>query len=436
MDQLNIERLGIPTVTIMTTPFSVLAKTVATAEGFPETAFLTVPHPVGMIPVADVIKKADNAFEAIMKLAIGWQPSGETAASQSAYPAERLKFQGSSAEVNELFLKREWSLGLPVNPPTPESVQEMLKGTTRAPDEVLGEVPPKMGVLTVELTAVHAVMAGCKPQYMPVLIAALEAFLSPEANWRGTLSTTGTTQHMVIVNGPVVKEIGIACDQGSAGKGHHANAAIGYALNLIGYAVGGSKPPSIDKSTLASPADFVCWVFGENEAEIPEGWDPLHVDRGFKRSDSVVTVMGSYPPIENIDHFSMTVEEHLRWWSRTIGPISNMGGPAVPIVLKQNPIIAVGPEHVALMAAEKCSKDEFKRGFWKATRTPLSVWPSGCTEAAKMPKRFPAENGEVLIPVVDKPEQLLVMIAGGEGKHSHYFPPFIGAFPVSKLVRP
>ena len=226
----------------------------------------------------------------------------------------------------------------------------MLAGTSRKPDEVLGAVPPRMGVLTVELAAVHAAMAGCRPEYLPLLIAALEAFMAPETNWQGALTTTGTTQFVIVVNGPVVQEIGLACEQGAAGKGHHANAAIGYALNLITFAVGGSRPPSIDRSTLASPSDYVCWVFGENEKALPNGWPPLHVDRGFRKEDSVVTVMASYPPIECIDHWSISAEEHLRWWSHVVSPMTNIGGPCHVLLLEQKPIIAVGPEHAALMA--------------------------------------------------------------------------------------
>jgi hypothetical protein len=95
----------------------------------------------------------------------------------------------------------------------------------------------------------------------------------------------------------------------------------------------------MDRSTLASPSDYVCWVFGENERALPDGWKPLHVERGFKHSDSVVTVMAGYPPAENMDHWSASVEEHMRWWGHIVSPLQNMGGPSVPQVMEQNPII-------------------------------------------------------------------------------------------------
>ncbi|MFH1088134.1 MAG: UGSC family (seleno)protein, partial [Chloroflexota bacterium] len=359
MDQLNLERLGVPTVTIATTDFVSLLKIVALSEGKPDPRFAVVPHPMGMIPLADINKKAENAFPEILKATTAQLTAARLPAGKAAYPAERFQFSGSVKDLNRLFFDKGWSTGLPIIPPTPEAVAEMLKGTTRRPDEVLGQVAPRMGTLTVELVAAHAVMAGCKPEYMPVLIAALEAFLAPEANWRGALATTATTQFMVVANGPVVKQIGLAYEQGAAGKGQYANATIGYAINLIAYTVGESRPPG-DQSTLASPGDFVCWVFGENEPRLPPGWEPLHVQRGFKASDSVVTVMCFYPPLDNADHWSMTLEQHVRWWSEVINPVQNIGGPCSPRSLELNPVIALGPEHAEFIASRGWTRAQFQ----------------------------------------------------------------------------
>jgi hypothetical protein len=389
---------------------------------------------MGMIPQADIIKKAEEAFPEIMKMATEWEPLEKTISTKPVYPAERFTFTGTVEDVNKFLFEKGWSLGLPVIPPTPERIDEMLKGTNRKPDEVLGQVPPRMGSLTTELVAAHAVMAGCKPEYVPVLIAALEGLLEPEANWLAALTTTGTTESVIIVNGPTVKEIGLAYSQGAAGKGHHPNATIGYAINLIAYMVGGSKPPSLDKSTLGSPADFVCWVFGENEDELPLGWESLHVERGFKKHDSVVTVMASYPPVDNIDHYSITSEEHVRWWSYLISPLQNIGGPCRPIMMAQNPILAIGPEHAQLIASAGWSKDDFRQALWEQARIPLSAWPAGCPETKNFIDKFGPVTPESMIPITWKPEQFLIVLAGGSGKHSHYFPPFLGCFPVSKFV--
>jgi len=390
---------------------------------------------MGGIPRELVVAKADTAFPVILSYLIAWQPRELAEEKKKVYPAGRFEFAGSIEEINRLFFDRRWSAGLPIIPPTANLVARMVEKANMRPDEILGAVPPQGGALTVELAAVHAVMAGCRPDYMPLLIAALQALLVPEVNWRGSLSTTGTTQTLIIVSGPIVKKLGIGYLQGAAGKGYHPNVSIGYAINLIAYNVGGSRSPDIDRSTLASPGDFVCWLFGENEEKLPQGWEPFHVDGGFRRDESVVTVMASYPPIENIDHGSSTPQEHIRWWSHLVNPLNNMGGPVLPILLEQSPIIALGPEHAQLFAQAGWTKDDFKKAFWEGTRLPLSVWPLSYQNQKSLPNILGPLRPESLIPITTKPEQCRIVIAGGEGKQSHYFPPFPGAFLASKLIQ-
>jgi hypothetical protein len=434
VDQLNLERLGVPTVSVVTNAFMTLAKTVAAAEKDAHACIVDIPHPVGIISTAEVRAKADAAFEMIFNAATEWEPSSVgVVKSAAAYPAEELKISGSVIDIGRYFFERGWSLGLPIVPPTRARVAEILSGTRLRAEEVLGNVPPQNGTLTVELVAVHAAMAGCEPEYMPVLIAALKGFLELRSNWRGALATTGTSQMVVLVNGPIVKKLGIACGQGAAGKGNRANASIGYALNLIAYAVGGSRPPDIDRSTLGSPADYVCWVFGENEDRLPPGWTPLHVDQGFAITDSVVTVMASYPPVENID-YGARIDEHVTWWKYIINGLSNLGAPVLPILLAQNPLIAIGPEHADLIAGSGWTKDDFRGAFWENTRIPLSAWPGSGKSASDLEKVLGPMMQESLIPICEKAEQIQIVIAGGDGKHSHYFGPFPGCFPVSRLI--
>ena len=426
--------MGFPTVTIATTEFFGLAKDTAMSLGVPDAPFVVVPHPMGMIAEAEIEKKAENAFAEIVKTATDWKPSGKLPEMRAAYPADRFTFRGSVDELNSLFFTKGWSLGLPVVPPTADRVKEMLKGTSLKPDYVIGRVPPRMGALTVELAAAHAVMAGCKPEYMPVLIAALRAMLDPRANWRGATTTTGTTSLLVIVNGPIVREIGIASSQGAAGAEHHANASIGYALNLIADIVGGSKPPSPDKSTLGAPSDFVPWIFGENEDRLPEGWEPFHVKRGFKKTDSVVTVMAIYPPVENIDHWSVTPEEHLTWWGHLATPLVSIGGPCWISQMDQIHLVGIGPEHAQLVADAGWTADQYRNAFWEKARLPFSVWPKGCPNVDLLAKKLGPLEPNTPVPVTFSPDHIQTLIAGGAGKHSHYFAPFPGCFPVSVKV--
>jgi len=421
-------------VTVATSEFVALAKDTALSQGVADACFVVVPHPLGMIPQEDVLTKADQAWAQILKAATQWTPLGELPPSKPAYPTEKLQFKGSVEDLNKFFFEKGWSLGLPIIPPTPERVKAVLQGTRREASEELGQVPPRMGTLTVELLAVHAAMAGCKPEYMPVLIAAAEALLDPKANWRGAATTTGTAGALVIVNGPIVDEIGIACGQGAAGAEHHANASIGYAINLIADIVGGSKPPSPDKSTLGAPSDFVCWIFGENEKALPNGWAPFHVERGFADRDSIVTVMGIYPPVDNIDHWSTSPDEHITWWAHLVSPLTSIGGPCSVNQMEQPHIVGIGPEHAQLIAGGGWTKDEFRKAFWEKVRIPLSAWPKGCPNMKVLKEKFGPVHDGTLIPITFRPAEVLIVIAGGAGKHSHYFAPFPGCFPVSKKV--
>jgi len=421
-------------VSIVTTPFVNLAKATAAAEGAVDNCLVIVPSPMGMISESDVEKKAEQAFADIFAAATKWHPTDNAKVAKSPYPADRIEFSGNVKDINKLFFDKGWSLGLPVIPPTEDSVREILKGTNRRPEEIIGLIPPRMGALTVELIAIHAVMTGCKPEYIQLLIAAIEGLLTPEAGWRSALTTTATTQFMVIVNGPWVRQLGIACDEGAAGKGHHPNITIGYAISLVAYAVGGSRPHSFDKSTLGSPGDCVCWVFGENEDKLPSGWNPFHVERGFQPADNTVSVMCSYPPVENIDHWSTTPEEQVRWWRYLISPLTNIGGPGQPLSMQHSPILALSPEHAQVMAKAGWSKDDFRQALWEQARIPLSAWPAGCTDMKQLIKIFGPVNPESRIPITLEAKQLLVVLTGGAGKQSHYFAQFPGCQPVTKLV--
>ena len=156
--------------------------------------FVTVPHPLGMISKEEVNAKVDAAFDDIVKAATAWTPSKEKQDAQvKPYPAKRFKFSGTYADVNDMFQKRKWSLSLPIVPPTVDKVAAMLKGTKRNPAEVLWVVPPRQGMLTVELVAALGVMAGAKPEHMPLLIATVEAMADPVAAWRGPTTTTAAT---------------------------------------------------------------------------------------------------------------------------------------------------------------------------------------------------------------------------------------------------
>ena len=191
------------------------------------------------------------------------------------------------ASAIEDFFERGFTDGLPVIPPTPERVSAMLAAGGVAPDDVLGEVPTRNVVVTAEKTAINAVMAGCKPEYFPTVLATVRAFLQPKANAHSTTATLAGAAHAVIVNGPVRREIGVECGQAAFGPGFRANATIGRALRLVIRNVCRTVPGVLDRATWSWPLRY-SFCFGEDEERTD--WTPLHVQLGYAPDDSVVTV--------------------------------------------------------------------------------------------------------------------------------------------------
>ena len=208
-------------------------------------------------------------------------------------------------DLEEMCYQRGWTDGLPVTPPTDVRVLRMLKGTSRKPDEIVGKIPPYLAPCTVEKVAINAVMAGCLPEYMPVLLAVIEAALEPVFTLHGVLATTYFSGPVIIVNGPVVTQIGMNCGINALGQGNRANMTIGRALNLIVRNVGGGKPGEADRATLGAPSKIgLCFAEDESDAD----WEPLSVARGFKRGESTVTLFQGHGVEAFVDQKSRTPE--------------------------------------------------------------------------------------------------------------------------------
>lgn len=211
----------------------------------------------------------------------------------------------SFREAIELFYEKGWTDGFPVIPPTDEDMQAMLSAVKRDPQEVIGVVPPRLGVATVESVAANAVMAGCKPEYLKVVLAAVEAMLDEHLNLNGVQATTNACAPLAIVSGPVVQEIGLNSSTNLFGHGYRANATIGRAVRLIIMNVTGGIPGVMDKSTLGQGGKYSMCIT-ENLDASP--WEPFHVTRGFKPEENAVSVIAVHSPLQFIDHSSNTPE--------------------------------------------------------------------------------------------------------------------------------
>jgi hypothetical protein len=250
--------------------------------------------------------------------------------------SRRVDIAALEDEMDAMF-DRGWTDGLPVVPPTEARVLRMLEGTTRAPDEVVAVVPPDLVECTVEKVAVNAVLAGCKPEYLPVVLAAVEAACTDEFNAHGLLCTTWFSGPVVVVNGPITHAIGMNSGFNALGQGNRANATIGRALQLVIRNVGGGRPGEIDRATLGTPAKYT-FCFAEAEEGSP--FEPLSVSRGMAPGASAVTLFAGGGVQGVIDQLSRTPESLVRSLAACLRTVAH---PKLAIAF--DAMLVVAPEH-------------------------------------------------------------------------------------------
>jgi hypothetical protein len=254
----------------------------------------------------------------------------------AALASRRIELADAEDDAEAMF-DRGWTDGLPVVPPTPERVARMLEGTTRAADEIVAVIPPDLVECTVEKVAVNAVLAGCKPEYLPVVLAAVEAACTDEFNAHGLLATTYFSGPVVIVNGPVTKAIGMNSGGNAFGQGNRANATIGRALQLVIRNVGGGRPGGVDRATLGNPGKYT-FCFAEDEDGSP--FEPLSVERGFAPGTSTVTLFAGEGPRGVVDQLSRTPESLARSFAACLRSVAH---PKLPIAF--DGLLVISPEH-------------------------------------------------------------------------------------------
>ncbi len=233
---------------------------------------------------------------------------------------------------------RGWSDGLPVVPPTEARVLRMLEGTSRAPDEVVAIVPPDLVECTVEKVAINAVMAGCKPEYLPVVLAAVEAACTDEFNMHGVLATTMPVGPVLIVNGPIRHEIGMNSGINLFGQGNRANSTIGRALQLTIRNVGGGRPGEVDRATHGNPAK-IGFCFAEDEEGSP--WESLAESRGFAPDRSTVTLFTGEGPRLMFDQKSRSPESLTRHLAQML--VANV---SPRMAFQMETVVVLSPEHM------------------------------------------------------------------------------------------
>ncbi|MBI4195476.1 MAG: hypothetical protein HY526_10400 [Betaproteobacteria bacterium] len=329
--------------------------------------------------------------------------------------------------INRLYRERRWSDGLPVVPPTIERVERALAHTSRPRHDVVAHVAPGYGAATVERVAINCVLAGCDAEYLPVLVAATEAVADPRFNLQGIQATTNPVAVWIIINGPIARRLGVNATFNCIGQGTWANATIGRALRLILQNIGGALPGEMDRATHGQPGKYT-FCCAENEEAGP--WEPLHVERGFARGQSTVTVVGAEGTM-NMNTHSKDAAELARVIAETM-----MHPPSNEYVHGGEPWLLLSSEHVEVFKRGGLAKPDLKRELWERSKMPAVRLSGKELERARASRA--AELGEIaadtLLPISPRPEDIQFIVAGGPGTHSVYVPCFGNSRAVTREI--
>jgi len=300
--------------------------------------------------------------------------------------------------------------GLPVVPPTRVRVEAMLAATRRARDELLGEMPPNYGRVTVEKAAVNAVMAGCRPEYLPVLLAAAECACDPAFNLHGVATSTHFSAPLIVVNGPVRQRIGLNCSFGVFGPGYRANATIGRALRLVCVNVGGARPGVVSMSTFAHPGRYT-YCIGEHEEASP--WESLAVEHGFASGDDTVALLAADAPLTVYDQRSRTAPDLLATVAASMAVIEHH-----KMTHWGDTLLVLSPEHAAVVAGDGWSKADVRRFLFERLQRPVRELVPGTNGGDGLPEHVlrkfaDPEHDGTLIPKFRAPEHIKILVAGG-----------------------
>jgi len=336
--------------------------------------------------------------------------------------SERVRVPESIEEINRFFYEKGWGDGLPIIPPTEQRVLRLLQGTKRSPEEVVCLLPPSWAEATVEKIAVNAVMAGCLPEYLPVVMAAIEAMVQPKFNLYAIQTTTHPCAPLLVLNGALRKRLGINCRYGLLGPGTLANAVIGRAIRLVLMNIGGAIPGKVDKATHGQPGKFT-YVMGENEEESP--WEPLSTERGFAPGQSTVTVHAGEAPHNVSNHCSRSGIGIL---TTIAGTLASQGNNNIVMQLGEVMVI-LGPEHARTISQDGFSKKEIRAFLFEKARLPKKAFSIEHQE-----QRLAHFPEEATVPIVRKPEDFIIVVAGGAGKHSMVVPTFGNTLSVSHAI--
>ena len=339
---------------------------------------------------------------------------------------------GDLDEINRLYRERRWSDGLPIVPPTAARVERMLAATQRARHELVARVAPGFGSATVERVAINAVMAGCDPQYLPALLAATEAIADPAFNLQGIQATTNPVAVWLVINGPAAKQLNVNEAFNCIGQGRWSNATIGRAMRLVLQNIGGALPGEMDRATQGQPGKFT-FCCAENEEASP--WEPLHVERGYAREASTVTVHFVYGMCELHDFRSTTPEDLIGVFATAATNVAQVGtglwligrraDPRTKTEEKEHNPLFICPEHADIFARAGWGRSHIQDALYRAARLPFRTMMLN-KEPKAMAVAHPelgwmADHPELPVPIVEDPGCFDIAVVGGAAGRGAYF---------------
>ncbi|MBI2910281.1 MAG: hypothetical protein HYX92_21775 [Chloroflexi bacterium] len=429
--------MGIPAVGIVSAGFIPSWEARGRAMGLDALSRVVVGPPLTEISPErvrdEILARVDDFVRALTE-----QP--KVAARSPAASEPLLEYQGEDLLVaernfNRDFLDRGWGDGFPLIPPSLEAVESMLKGTSRKRDEVVVVMDPGKGIATVEKIAINCVMAGCSPDHLPVLIAAVEAMQEPEFDLTMVAQSTGPQAPLLVINGPIRKEIGINSGRCALGPGvqSRVNTVVGRATRLIMMNVGQDYPGVMDMDTIGSPNKY-SMCMGENEEANP--WEPLHVERGFRPDESTVTVFPCGSHVDVADLVSCTAEAVLTTFAYTAdAPLTPSWSWLRPEGLDMEPLMIICPDHARIIAEEGWTKNDIRRFMFHNSRVPLRVLKKPTRPGAVAPgwKWLLDRPDDTMVPLVRDPKDYHIVVVGADSGKSAYV--WDWGEPVTKPIR-
>jgi hypothetical protein len=412
-DAIQLTERGVPAVAVVTEPFVPTAEAVADAYGHPP-ALAVVEHPISHNGAARLRAKAEAAVRQAVLVWSGGRPPA-TSARRGGPDAEAAGEWAEDAwEAIETAFAWGWTDGLPVVPPTPERLRPFLDAAGLAPDAVVAEEPVRRRRLTVAKIAVNALMAGCRPEYMPVVLAAVQAMADPAFNLHGSAASTGGSAVLVVVNGPVRRQLGFNATHNAMANGFRANATVGRAVRLIITNLLGGVPGVWDRSTLGHPGKF---TFCLAEDEEDSSWLPLAAERGVPPGRSAVTVVAVESPHQLMNEWTTDPAEILDTFVAAIR--ANM----LTYSVWPGPYVLVVPKQLRdVLQAAGWQKADIRRYVYERAVVRREEW-----RGVGKGRLVSDANRDRIYRALKAPEDLLVVAAGGPaGGFGAVIPPWFG----------